>query len=337
MTTRRRFLAHTLGLAALPIAIDDRALAMTEQDAPLASERTNDFLPISLAQWSLHRTLRSGELDNLGFAAFTKRTFDIDAVEYVNSFFAKGATDFAYLRDVGRAADDAGVRNLLIMVDGEGRLGAQDDVERRRAIQRHFKWVAAAASLGCHAVRVNVSGSGDKGEHARLAADSLHQLCEVADEYALSVVVENHGGPSSDGAWLADTIRRADHPRCGTLPDFGNFLVDRDADGAERWYDRYLGVEQLMPFARAVSAKSHDFDADGEETYTNFERMLRIVLDAGYRGHVGIEYEGSRLSEIDGIRATKVLLERTRAALAAEYATDGSTDEPTGEQSDDHR
>lgn len=315
MTTRRHFLRTTLGLAALPIAMPTEH----DQDAATLPAPSTAFLPISLAQWSLHRTLRSGELDNLGFAAFTRRTFDIDAVEYVNSFFTHGATDFRYLREVQRAADDAGVRNLLIMIDGEGRLGAQDATERRRAVQSHFKWLAAAKLLDCHAVRVNVSGSGDRNEHARLAADSLHQLCEVADEYELSVIVENHGGPSSDGAWLADTIRRADHPRCGTLPDFGNFLIGRDADGTEQWYDRYRGVEELMPFARAVSAKSHDFDDSGEETRTDFERMLRIVLDAGYRGHVGIEYEGSRLSEIDGVRATKALLERVRAKLAPEF------------------
>jgi sugar phosphate isomerase/epimerase len=273
---------------------------------------------ISLAQWSLHRTLRSGALAHVDFAPFTRREFGIDAVEYVSTFFERGATDFQYLADVRRAADDAGVASLLIMVDGEGALGAEDADERRLAIERHFKWIAAAKFLGCHSIRVNVAGSGDLEEHSARAADSLHRLCLVGDEYAVDVIVENHGGPSSNGAWLARTIARVDHPRCGTLPDFGNFHVGRSAPegvDADGWYDRYRGVEELMPFAKAVSAKSHDFDAEGNETGTDFQRMLRIVHAAGYRGRVGIEYEGERLPEIDGIRATQRLLEKVRAEL----------------------
>jgi sugar phosphate isomerase/epimerase len=272
---------------------------------------------ISLAQWSLHRTLRSGELAHTGFAPFAKSRFGIDAVEYVSTFFERGATDFGHLADVRRAADDAGVKSLLIMVDGEGALGAEDREERTRAVERHFKWIAAAKYLGCHSIRVNAAGSGDLEEHSARAAESLHRLCLVGDEYAVDVIVENHGGPSSNGAWLARTIARADHPRCGTLPDFGNFHVgggpDTDADG---WYDRYRGVEELMPYARAVSAKSHEFDAAGNETGTDYARMLRIVHAAGYRGHVGIEYEGDRHSEVEGIELTKALLERVRAELA---------------------
>ncbi|QDU85612.1 Xylose isomerase-like TIM barrel [Planctomycetes bacterium Pla163] len=328
MKSRRQILKLSAHLAALPIATAalgdanhaDPTNMTNSQSAPTDDEEHPPPFEISLAQWSLHRTLRSGELTHLRFAPFARSKFDIAAVEYVSTFFERGATDFSYLEDVRRAADDAGVRSLLIMVDGEGRLGAEDAGERRQAVQRHFKWLAAARLLGCHSIRVNAAGSGPRDEHSQRAAESLHHLCEVADEYALSVIVENHGGPSSDGAWLAETIRRADHPRCGTLPDFGNFLVSRterdDGGFDDVWYDRYRGVEELMPYAKAVSAKSHDFDENGTETRTDFERMLRIVLDAGYHGFVGIEYEGQRLSEVDGIEATQRLLERVRSGLA---------------------
>ena len=108
-------------------------------------------------------------------------------------------------------------------------------------------------------------------------------------------------------------IRQVDHPRCGSLPDFGNFQI---ANG--QWYDRYQGVKELMPFAKAVSAKSNDFDAEGNEAHTDYRRMMRIVLDAGYRGYVGIEYEGEKIGEDEGITATKTLLERVRSELAPE-------------------
>lgn len=332
MKSRRQLLQMSAHLAALPIAASafareshaskrpaiEAGLPMPNTP-PTGQGQDPTLFQISLAQWSLHRALRAGDLTHLGFAAYAKSEFDIEAVEYVSTFFERGATDFEYLADVQRAANDAGVQSLLIMVDGEGRLGAEDANERRQAVQRHFKWLAAARLLGCHSIRVNAAGSGPRDEHSRRAAESLRHLCEVADEYALNVIVENHGGPSSDGAWLAETIRRADHPRCGTLPDFGNFLVHRterdDGGFDEEWYDRYQGVEELMPYAKAVSAKSHDFDENGAETGTDYERMLRIVLDAGYRGFVGIEYEGSRLSEVDGIRATQRLLVQVRSGL----------------------
>ncbi len=263
---------------------------------------------ISLAQWSLHRMLRSGRLDPLDFPGFAREEFGIDAVEYVNQFFADRAGDFAWLGELRRRADAHGVRSLLIMVDGEGSLGDADDERRRRAVENHFKWIAAAAFLGGHAIRVNAHGLGARDAIAARAADSLARLARMGDDYDVDVLVENHGGPSSDGAWLAETLSRAAHPRVGALPDFGNFHV-----GNGEWYDRYRGVGELMPFARAVSAKSHAFDAAGEETRTDYRRMMRIVLDAGYRGHVGIEYEGDELSEVEGIRATQRLLERVRA------------------------
>ena len=278
---------------------------------PPAPRDNGHAFEISLAQWSLHRALWNQELDNLDFAKEAHVTYGIGAVEYVNSFFKDRAGDFTYLAEMRKRAEGAGVKSLLIMIDGEGALAAEDDAERRKACENHFKWIAAARFLGCHAIRVNAAGAGDPDEQRKRAADSLVRLAEFATPYELNVIVENHGGLSSNGAWLASVMKTADHPRVGTLPDFGNFRIQGD-----EWYDRYKGVEELMPYAKAVSAKSHDFDEQGNETRTDYRRMLKIVLDAGYRGHVGVEYEGNELSEREGILATRRLLERVREELS---------------------
>jgi len=296
---RRSFLGTVAALAA--------GMRAPRPDEPL--------FRISLAEWSLHRTLRSGRLDNLDFPRTARRAYAIDAVEYVNTFFKDRAEDTAYLRDLKGRADANGVRSLLIMCDDEGALGDPDALARTRAVENHYRWVTAAKFLGCHAIRVNAQSAGSPDEQRRLAADGLRRLTEFGARHEINVIVENHGGISSNGAWLASVMTTVDHPRCGTLPDFGNFET---APG--EWYDRYRGVAELMPFAKAVSAKSHDFDAAGSERDTDYARMLRIVLDAGYRGYVGIEYEGDEMSEDAGIRATKALLERVRADLARHYA-----------------
>jgi sugar phosphate isomerase/epimerase len=266
---------------------------------------------ISLAQWSLHRSLRSGKLDTLEFAAYARDTFGIAAVEYVNQFFADKATDFDYLGEMKARAADAGVASLLIMIDGEGALADADAKRRAEAIANHHKWIVAASFLGCHSIRVNAAGSGEREAQAERAAESLVELAEFGDQYGIDVIVENHGGLSSDGSWLADVMKRAGHPGVGTLPDFGNFHL-----GGGKWYDRYRGVEELMPYAKAVSAKSHEFDGEGLETKTDYRRMLKIVLAAGYRGHVGIEYEGGGKPEDEGIELTRDLLVRVRDELS---------------------
>ena len=281
----------------------------------LEDAETDPIFQISLAQWSLNRTLFKGDLDNLDFARTASETYGIKAIEYVNQFFKDKATDDTYLNEMITRADDHGVRSLLIMIDGEGALGDANEKKRTKAIDNHKKWVDAAKHLGCHAIRVNAASSGAYEDQIRLAADGLARLTEYADGLDMNVIVENHGGLSSNGAWLSAVIARVNHRRCGTLPDFGNFWIQGD-----EWYDRYKGVTELMPFAKAVSAKSHEFDADGNETGTDYHKMLRIVLDAGYRGWVGIEYEGSAHSEAEGIRYTKALLERVRDELTPDYA-----------------
>jgi sugar phosphate isomerase/epimerase len=266
---------------------------------------SKELYRISLAQWSLHRALQKKELDNLDFARLTKEKFGIEAVEYVNQFFRDKAKDAAYLAEMNKRAKDAGVYQHLIMVDGEGRLGDPDTAKRKASVENHHKWAEAAKTLGCAMIRVNAASTGSFDEQQKLAADGLRQLTEFADTLAISVVVENHGGLSSDGRWLAGVMKLVGHPRCGTLPDFGNFYE----------YDRYQGVADLMPFAKAVSAKSYDFDAKGDEAKIDYRRMMKIVKDAGYRGWVGIEYEGNTMPEHEGIAATKKLLETIRKEL----------------------
>ncbi len=272
---------------------------------------------ISLAQWSLNRRIFGGELDALDFPVFTQETFGINAVEYVNQFFMDKAEDRQWLTGLRARCDDHGVRSLLIMCDREGNLGDPDNDARTTAVENHYKWVEAAEFLGCHSIRVNAGSAGSWDEQSALATDGLRRLSEFAADYGLNVIVENHGGLSSNGDWLAEVIAAVGLPNCGTLPDFGNFFITRDPPEE---YDRYLGVEQLMPFAKGVSAKSYGFDENGNETTIDFERMLRIVLDAGYRGYVGVEWEGRTPGDVEGIRLTQALLERLRAELADEYA-----------------
>ena len=316
---RREFLARTAALAAGgTLAAGAGSLAVLPGCTGGGSGGGDDGpFQISLAQWSLHRTLFAGELDPLDFPAVARDRYGLDAVEYVNQFFADRARDAAWLARLRRGAEEAGVWSLLVMVDGEGALGDPDEGARVEAVENHRKWLDAASSLGCHSIRVNARSAGPREEQARLAADGLRRVCEHAEAHALNVLVENHGGLSSDGGWLAGVIERTDHPLAGTLPDFGNFRIGPAPDA---WYDRYRGVRELMPYAEAVSAKSHAFDDQGRETGTDYRRMMRIVLDAGYRGYVGIEYEGDALPEHDGIIATRDLLRRVREELAEAYA-----------------
>jgi len=296
--SRRRLLAVA---ASLPLA----ASALRTASAQPAPQQP--LFRISLAQWSLHNTLFSGKLDNLDFPRTAKQQFGIEAVEYVNQFFKDKAKDAAYLGDLAKRAADEGVTNVLVMCDGLGNLGDPDASARTKAIENHFPWVEAAKRLGCHSIRVNAASKGSFEEQQKLAADGLTRLADYATQMGMNVIVENHGGLSSNGQWLAGVMKLVAKPNCGTLPDFGNFHD----------YDRYRGVEELMPFAKGVSAKSHEFDADGNEVRTDYRRMLKLVVAAGYRGWVGVEYEGKALPEAEGVLATKRLLERVRSELQA--------------------
>ena len=266
-----------------------------------------DFFQISLAQWSFHKALFAGKMTNLDFPLKAKNDFDIHIVEYVSPFFKKKETDKAYLKELKDRTDSEGIQNHLIMIDGEGNLGDLDDKARLIAVENHYKWVDAAKFLGCKTIRVNAAGKGTAEEIKASAIDGLGKLTEYGEKNKINVIVENHGGYSSDGNWLSSVIKGVNNPYCGTLPDFGNFRIS-----AEQEYDKYQGVRDLMPYAKGVSAKTHNFKEDGEETDIDYTRMFEIIKAAKWTGIVGIEYEGSILSEEEGIRKTKELLERVR-------------------------
>ena len=267
-------------------------------------------LKISLAEWSLHRMLYSGKLDHLDFCILAREQFDLDAVEYVNSFFFDRAEDFDYLKEMKNRANDHGVSSLLIMCDNEGDLGDPNQNAREKAVENHFKWMEAAKFLGCHSIRVNAKSEGTYEDQIQLASDGLRKLTEFGEKIGINTIVENHGGLSSNGKWLVSVMKEVDHPMCGTLPDFGNFKIK---DG--EWYDRYTGVDELMPYAKAVSAKSHSFNWKGDEINTDYKKMINIVLSAGYNGYIGIEFEGSEVDEVEGIHLTKNLMEKVGRSI----------------------
>jgi sugar phosphate isomerase/epimerase len=273
------------------------------------------FFEISLAEWSLHKALFSKKIDNLDFPAIAKKDYGISVVEYVNQFFKDKAQDTKYLSDLLQRCHDNGVRNHLIMIDGEGDLGAPDQAARLKAVENHYKWVDAAKYLGCRTVRVNAFGKGSAADVQQAAIDGLGRLSEYAQKAGINVIVENHGSYTSDGQWLLKTIQKVDKKSVGILPDFGNFCIRRDTGELYQGtclesYDKYKAIREWMPLAKGVSAKTFEFDAAGNCVETDYEKMFRIIKDSGFKGYVGIEYEGEKLSEEDGIRKTKALLEK---------------------------
>lgn len=272
------------------------------------------FFKISLAEWSLHRALQTNQMTNLDFPVKAKKDFNISAVEYVNQFFKDKATDTTYLKELKKRCDDNDVTSVLIMCDGEGGMADVDEKKRLQAVDNHYKWVDAAKFLGCHSIRVNCYGEGSEDDVAKAGVDGLHRLSEYAAKVGINVIVENHGGISSNGKWVSKVISNVNLPNCGTLPDFGNFCIRREktenGEVCKEQYDRYQGVKEMMPFAKGVSAKTYDFDQAGNCVETDYAKMLPIVKAAGYKGHIGIEYEGNKLTEEAGIKATKSLLEK---------------------------
>jgi len=290
--------------------------------AAVSANKPKDlFFKISLAEWSFHKALFAKEFENLDFPVKAKNEFGITGVEYVNQFFKDKAKDEKYLAELKKRCDDNGVTSVLIMIDGEGELADTDSKKRNQSVENHYKWVDAAKFLGCHSIRVNCFGIGSEEEVSKAGIDGLHKLSEYAQKSNIGIIVENHGGYSSNGKWLSNVIQSVGLPNCGTLPDFGNFCIKREAgkqwDGAcIEEYDRYQGVKEMLPYAKGVSAKVYDIDNNGNCVETDYTKMMSIVKDANYHGWVGIEYEGSKLSEPEGIKATKALLERVGATLS---------------------
>ena len=307
MQTRRDFISTTMTAAAALFA------------GP--AFRSNPSLQISLAEWSLHRAIQAGNLDHLDFPLVARRQYGISAVEYVNGCFGSYKRDFreagkdqSYLQDLLKRSKDAGITNHLLMVDEEGPLALPSDKERLAAVENHKKWLDVAKFLGCKTVRLNLHGDGDSSSKKTASVDSLSQLGELAQPMGLNIVVENHGGDSSKGWWLAAIMREVNKPNVGTLPDFGNFCVSHPwgtTEGAcDEYYDRYKGIEEMLPFAKGVSAKSYDFDSKGEQPKIDYNRLIGLVKASGFTGFIGIEYEGATQPEDEGIRKTHALLER---------------------------
>jgi sugar phosphate isomerase/epimerase len=263
----------------------------------------NQRFQISLAEWSLYRSMGKGTITNLDFPRITKTVYGLDAVEYVSTFFKGKAEDMGYLTALKDSCTKYGVKNLLIMVDGEGSLADTSLATRTKAVENHYKWVKAAKFLGCHSIRVNAAGRGTMGQMQAAAIDGLGKLSDYAAGYGINVIVENHGGNSSIGKWLVEIMKVINKPNCGTLPDLGNFYE----------YDRYKGVTEMMPFAKGVSGKTVEFDAEGNETRVDYVRMMKIISDSKYSGYIDVEYEGSKLNEDEGIKASIALLRKVIA------------------------
>jgi sugar phosphate isomerase/epimerase len=311
MSTRRIFVKHAL-LGASAFMLGPSCLTACKEEKRFK---------ISLAQWSLHRSLEKGKLDHLDFPAKAKNDFGIEAVEYVNGFFGGKKMSFkdaaknqSYLNELLKRSKDAGVVNHLIMVDEEGPLALPNETERLQAVDDHKKWIEAAAFLGCSTVRVNLHGEGESEAKKSASINSLAQLGTFAESMKINVVVENHGSDSSRGLWLADIMKQVNKPNVGTLPDFGNFCISHPwgttQEGCDMEYDRYKGVEEMLPFAKGVSAKTYDFDVNGEQPLMDYKRLLDIVRRSSFEGYIGIEFEGNTGDEDDGIRKTKALLEK---------------------------
>ncbi len=298
------------------------------------SESTVEALPdfqISLAQWSLHRTyfggaiqdwgefnsllrespdeVLKGDLDPMDFPSVAAG-YGIYSIELVNTFYYSKANDQAYWTQFKQNCDEAGVTVGLIMCDALGNLGDADPEARMAAVENHHPWVDVAEFLGAHSIRVNAAGEGTPEEVAANAVDGLSKLAEYGASKGINIIVENHGGISSDAKWLSGVMEKVGRDNVGVLPDFGNFCIEMGPEGCVNEYDRYQGMAELMPYAKGVSAKSHIFDENGNEMNSDFFRMMKIVKESGFKGYVGIEYEGPELSEDEGIKATKALLEK---------------------------
>ena len=306
--SRRQFLYTSAAVAAAGLT-PLRALAQGK--APLYK--------ISLAEWSINQPLRKGTMQHLDFAKIA-RSAGIDAIEYVNQFFMDKATDASYLAEMNARAKGEGVTQVLIMCDQEGSLGDPDAAKRQQAVENHHKWVTAAKTLGCHSIRVNAYSAGTPDEQSKLVADGLHKLSEFADGHGLNVIIENHGGMSSNAKWLMSTIKRADHKRAGTLPDFGNFSISRPTErnptAKLESYDSYVGVREMMPLAKGVSVKPTVWDFHGKSGPIDLPKMMKIVVDAGYHGYCGIEH-GASGRELESIRELREQLEAARTQLSA--------------------
>jgi sugar phosphate isomerase/epimerase len=315
-TNRRNFIRKTTQAAgALALGSMFPSLSWSEE-----TTKPFDF-KISLAQWSLHKGFLSKKLDPLDFPMIAKNTFKLDTIEYVNQFFIDKAKDQVFLKELKKRCEDHGVKSNLIMVDLEGSLGDPDPAVGQKAVENHYKWVEAAAFLNCQSIRVNLHGTGTAEEWKKSSVRNLGKLTQFAKTHHINVIVENHGGYSSNGKMLAEIIHEVNMPTCGTLPDFGNFCMRREKGDlyespCVEYYDKYEGVNEMLPYAKGVSAKTFEFDSNGNETTIDYLKMFKMIKEKNFSGYVGIEYEGNTLSEEEGIKATIQLLGKVKKTLS---------------------
>lgn len=348
MATRRNFLRNTgliaLGGMVLPKTILKTPFTDDAGESHSSGKDKFDFT-ISLAEFSFAGQLMSGKMKNIDFPARAKNEFGISVVEYVSGFFNGKHTDNNYLKELKQRCDDLGVKNNLIMVDGEN-IADLDQAKRKKAVESHYPWVDAANYLGCGMIRVNLgdtskamTGQPDEAPvpASEAASEGYLMLLEYAAKQNMAVIVENHFGNSTDIDWLVGVIKKVNMKNSGLLPDLGNFCMQRSkpvtndikglmATKCIKEYDRYEGVRKMMPYTKGISAKTHKFDSAGNETEIDYLKMFKIIKDGGLTGYVGIEYEGGLynmfdpsagyLSDEEGIKATKTLLENVRTKLA---------------------
>lgn len=289
--------------------------------------KDEQWFKLSLAQWSLHKMIQSGEMDPVDFAKKANE-LGFSGIEYVSDLYSdyleKGDDPKKAMEELLLVLKDRSthyqVENVLIMVDDEGHLAELNDAKRNQTVENHKKWVDAAAFLGCHSIRVNAHGEGSEEEVAAAAIKGLSALAGYAAEKGINVIVENHGGYTSSGKWLSNVMKQVNMPNCGTLPDFGNFCINVsygsiNAEECEDVYDIYQGVAELLPYAKGVSAKSYDFDDEGNQPLIDYYKMMKVVKDGGYTGYIGVEFEGSNMTEIEGIEATRSLILKASGAM----------------------
>ena len=281
------------------------------------------FFKLSLAQWSLHKYVEEDKKSPFHFASQAKE-MGFKGLEYVSQLYKHEIEELGFdvvIDSLNKISKKESMQNILIMVDDEGDLADPDENKRNQAVENHKKWVDAASKLGCHSIRVNTFGTNDPEIWKTTVVDGLRKLSVYAATKNINVLCENHGWLSSNPVELMKAINEVNLENCGTLPDFGNWCVKR-ADVNEKWGDcaevypdKYEGTKMMMPAAMAVSAKSYDFDEAGNETTIDYIKMLQIVKDAEYTGFIGVEYEGDRLNERDGIKATRDLLLKSASNL----------------------
>ena len=300
---QRRDFNHILGLGTLGLAFSNPQITRKK---------------ISLAQWSLHRAIKINQTLSPFDFSLKAREMGFDAVEYVSSLYwneLKTKPIKKVTKTLLKNSKDNGIKNLLIMVDGEGDLASNSKNKRQKSIDNHKKWIEMANDLGCHSIRVNLNGEKSKNKWIEYSSESLTQLCLISRKDKINIIVENHGGLSSNASYLAKVMKNVNLDNCGTLPDFGNFCIKKiDPENyfsqCINEYDKYEGMTELMPYAKAVSAKSYDFDSNGEESTIDFKRIIEITKEFNYNGYYGIEYEGLNLGENEGISKTKKLIEK---------------------------